>query len=90
MCKWAPIYGCPFAHLLSAHTYYILKNFNDKILPAHLILEPRMSISRPCKLFSLRNYDISGQFCAARLSLTAALLISNILQIFFEIPPHIS
>ena len=83
-------YGCPFAHLLSACTCYILKNFNDKTVAAYLKLDPRMSISRPRESFSLRNYDISGQFCVARLSLTAALLISNILRIFFEIPPHIS
>ena len=43
----AGVYGCPFAHLLSARTCYVLQNFNDKNVAAHLILKPRMSISRP-------------------------------------------
>ena len=91
MCKRAPIrmYGCPFAHLLSACTCYNLQNFNDKNVAAHLKIEPHMSNSRRRKSFVLRNYDISAQFCAARVSLMAALLISRISQIFFNIPPHI-
>ena len=82
-------YGCPFAHLLSACTCYIFQNFNDKNVAAHLKFEPHMSLSRPRKSLLLRSYDISAQFCAARLSLMTGLLIPNILQIFFEIRPHI-
>ena len=32
-------YGCPFAHLLSAHTYFSLKNFIDIIIAAHVSFE---------------------------------------------------
>ena len=74
-------YGCPFAHLLSACTCYISKNFNDKNVAAHLKFEPHMPLSRRRKSLLLRSYDISAQFCAARLSLMTALLISNILDI---------
>ena len=82
-------YGCPFAHLLSACTCYIFQNFNDKNVAAHLKFEPHMSLSRRRKSLLLRSYDISAQFCAARLSLMTGLLIPNILQVFFEIRPHI-
>ena len=77
-CAVLPLYGCPFAHLLSARTYYILKNFNDIIIGAHLKFEPHMWVSRSRKSILLRNYDISLWFCAARLIFMAALLISKI------------
>ena len=82
-------YGCPFAHLLSAHTCYILKNFIDIIVAARLKFELHMLVSRPRKSILFRGYDISTWFCAARLSLMAALLISKILQIDVNIPLHI-
>ena len=80
-------YGCPFAHLLSARTCYISKNFNDKILAAHLILKPCMSISRPhqwmmCprRSFLLRNSDISAranEFCTRTLEISVRISESS-------------
>ena len=70
-------YGCPFAHLLSAHTCCSLKNLIDIIIAAHLKFKPHMWVSRSRKSIFLRNYDISLWFCAARLIFMAALLISK-------------
>ena len=73
----AQCYGCPFAHLLSAHTCCSLKNLIDIIIAAHLKFKPHMWVSRSRKSILLRNYDISLWFCAARLIFMAALLIAN-------------
>ncbi len=40
-------YGCPFAHLLSAHKYNCLQIINDKKIAAHLNISPHMFVLRP-------------------------------------------
>ena len=75
-------YGCPFAHLLSAHTYFSLKNFIDIIIAAHVSFEvAQVNFAPQLWYFSLilrRTSDFHGR--------TSDL---NFLLISFNIPLHI-